>query len=123
MGEAAFEIASEARRIRRQNPAITPAAAIAQALTSAQAAGDIQSSSGGGKTKAKFSARGKTPNTALPLPVKPADPSGYVAGRFYTNGKGLTGLWNGSKILTGAEAARYLSTVNSRDESDEEDDE
>lgn len=123
--EAAFSVASEARAIRKKNPAIDAAGAIQQALQVAREAGDFTETSVGsimGKEigkKVKYSGKGRT--AALPAPV-PSNPKEAKVGRYYISPSGVVGKWNGKKF----EITRSLSADNSRsidEENEEEDDE
>ena len=117
--EAAITIASDARALRRQNPALDPAAAMRLAYENAKRSGDFQvTANKWAKSDAKFERRGRDPQTPLAMPKAASE---AVPGRFYSTPKG-TLLWNGDKFLSGAEAARWLSTNNGRDESSTEDD-
>jgi len=97
--EAAYDIASAARELIKRNPALTRASAIQQAITNAQQAGMFSTSSTKidmlglewGK-KTKYTGRGRTPETAVPVPSSASD---RTVGMYYTSPTGQVAKWTG----------------------------
>lgn len=83
--DAAYAVASRARELRRNNPALNPDTARQMALSEAVKAGDLLKEKGFfGREASKFLGRGKSPQTAGPLP----DRSKLAAGRYYITARG-----------------------------------
>jgi hypothetical protein len=118
--DASFSIASEARALRRANPALSPSMAIRQAYNEAVKAGDFPADTSGlfGE-KRRFTGRGKTPETAF---ITVPEASKRLKGRYYTGAGGQVARWTGSGWSV---IDRPLSEDNSRlnDEDEDEDEE
>lgn len=110
--EAAMTIASDARALRRQNPALDPAAAMRMAFENAKRSGDFQVTKGkwAMKSSLNFERRGLDTQTPMPLPKSAGE---AIPGRWYSGPRG-TALWTGDKFVTGANATRWLSENNPR---------
>ncbi len=117
VGDAASTVASEARALRRSNPALNMDQALAQALLAARQAGDFQAEAGGtfSKDKTRYLGRGKTPETAaiVPMDGKKVDTAKLVKGRFYVGIGGKIAKWNG-KTMEMQGGTRGLSGDNNR---------
>jgi hypothetical protein len=118
--DASFSIASEARALRRANPALSPSMAIRQAYNEAVKAGDFPADTSGlfGE-KRRFTGRGKTPGTAF---ITVPETGKRIKGRYYTGAGGQVARWTGSGWSV---IDRPLSEDNSRlnDEDEDEDEE
>lgn len=124
MNDAAFSIASDARALRRSNPALNPAMALQQAYAAAKEAGDFavlpRKALGmdvPGTSKPVYQGRGKT--ATLPAPV-PTDKGVLAKGKFYINPAGAVAQWNGKAFVP---VSRPLSSDNSRPDTEAGDDE
>lgn len=128
LNEGARAIADEAKRLQRNNPALTRSEAIGQAYVASKQAGDwevvkrswydIRSD------QLKFRGMGKSPQTPMRMPEKVTD---ALTGRYYQNAKGQVGkyLGNGKFELvqvgaTRAAAAPGAEEVEDEDEGEEE---
>ena len=120
LNDAAFTIASEARALRKANPALDANTALQQAFNNAVQAGDfqvVQKGIAGFGRKETFSGRGKTPAAPAPIPPKKEE---LKSGRFYVNPQGQVAKWTGKGFVI----ERPLSGNNGRvDDPDLEDDE
>lgn len=97
-GNAAFQIAAEAKKLAKDNPGLSMAAAMQRAFASSQQDGDFQTADkylGLGKTT-KFNPVGKTPETAVAaekgMKLQP--------GRYYKNAAGIVAKYNGKGFET-----------------------
>lgn len=117
LGDAAFSLAAEARALRRSNPALDASQALNQALARAKQAGDFQTTKGAGllSDTTRYNGGGKTAETpmAMPLDDGKVQVSKLTKGRFYINGKGQIGQWDG-KVFKLAGNTRPLSPDKSR---------
>ena len=110
LNDAAFTIASEARALRKANPALDANTALQQAFNNAVQAGDfqvVQKGIAGYGRKEVFSGRGKTPAAPAPIPPKKED---LKSGRFYVNPQGQVAKWTGKGFVI----ERALSGNNGR---------
>lgn len=131
LDDAGYNIASDAKALRRTNPALDSAAALTQAYQNAKAAGDFGSDAGWGgsgfKAKPTYMSQGKTEAAPAKLP---SDKGALKEGRFYTNAQGIVAKWDG-KAFVPVKGARALPPNNPRavtpgvpdSSADEEDDE
>lgn len=123
--DAAYTIAAEAQRLRRQNPALSDDIAIGQALQNAKVAGDFHTDEGnflGIGKKTTFLGRGKTPEVPAAIPK---DKGSLVKDRYYVNSKGQVAKWNGSGFVSSAPLSRNNGNPNAAavtDTGDEDDD-
>lgn len=79
--EATFGIVSQARALRQQNRALTAEMALQQAYSSAVQSGDFAVDTNMfSKDKVKYTGRGRTPDTAMPVPK---DLTQAQVGRYY----------------------------------------
>ena len=122
--QAAMDIASAARELQRQNPALGASQALARAYADAAGAGDFETTPGASamgiqykKPVTKYAGRGKTAATAIPAPT---DKSKAVVGRYYIFPGGRIGQLTkeGVKLVD----SRVLSGDNGRGSSVEDDD-
>ena len=119
LNDAAFTIASEARALRKANPALDANTALQQAFNNAVQAGDfqvVQKGIAGYGRKETFSGRGKSPVAPAPIPPKKED---LKSGRFYVNPQGQVAKWTGKGFVV----ERALSENNSRLDEDLDEDE
>lgn len=93
---AAYEVAAEAKSLRRQNPALDANTAIQQAYLKAKSRGDFKEIQEKGLLRStkrtQFVGGGRSPETALSIP---GDRSQLVKGRYYTGTGGQIGRWTG----------------------------
>lgn len=93
---AAYEVAAEAKALRRANPALDANTAIQQAYLKAKSRGDFKEIEEKGilrsTRKTQFTGGGRSPETALSIPD---DRSKLVKGRYYTGQGGRIGKWTG----------------------------
>lgn len=87
VANAAFQIASEAKRLAKQNPGLSMGDAMTRAFTAAQADGDFETKSSylGMSKSTKYNAGGKSAQTALPATRE----TKFQEGRFYNTPKGV----------------------------------
>lgn len=123
--DAAFAIASEARALRKQNPALDANTALWQAYVAAQRNGDLSNVSKGigiaglGR-KDRYTGMGKTPETAAAIPAKQAD---LIRGRYYTNAQGQVAEWTGKGFRVTGDIRAPLLGDNSATDTEADDDE
>lgn len=114
LSDAAYNIAADAKALRRTNPALDSAAALTQAYQNAKAAGDFGSDAGWGgsgiSAKPTYMSQGKTEAAPAKLP---SDKGSLKEGRFYTNAQGVVAKWNG-KAFVPVKGARALPSNNPR---------
>lgn len=122
LNDASFNLAADARALRRANPALDAGSALQQAYNSSVAAGDFQTGARTvagveipGTTKTSYNGRGRTPTTPAPIP---ADRKSLQVDRYYVNPKGQVGRWTGKGFLL----ERPLSGDNSRVDEEPDDD-
>lgn len=124
LGEAAYDIAAEARSLRRDNSSLSAAQALQQAYNSAVQAGDIQKSPGDllnlYSDKVRYSGAGKTPQTAARLP---SDTAKLQPNRFYMNDAGMVAKWDGKAFVVVEVGRAPLSGNNGDLDPDLEEDE
>jgi len=96
--DTANAVASRAKELQNMNRALGIDAALQQAYT--EVAPDIEQTPGVKflyGPKARYKGRGKTPETARPLPVKPSAEN-LEKDRYYVNSQGVVGRWTGKKM-------------------------
>ena len=124
LNDAAFNLASEARALRRQNKALDAGTALQQAYNSAVASGDFQTDSGYAGTgfgkKTTYSGRGKTADTPAPIP---ADRKQLTVDRYYVNPQGQVGRWTGKGFLIERPLSGNNRRVNAEPDTEPDDDE
>lgn len=122
-------IADEAKKLQRNNPALTETEAIAQAFANSKRDGDWEltkrklfAPSTWGGDSAKFRGFGKTPQAPMAVPEKASD---LIAGRYYQNAKGQTAkyLGNGKFQAVATPAAGSTGRLDDEDEGEDEDEE
>lgn len=86
-GAAAYQIASEAKRMAKENPGLSMSVAMSRALASAQKDGyfEVTDKMFGWSKSARYNPAGKSPETALPAP---ADRK-FKADHYYQTPKGV----------------------------------
>lgn len=92
---ASTALAESARRIVQQRPGVTYTEALPEAYNQVKKDFQEQEKWGGLSKKLRFMGAGKTPLTAM---AAPKDLAALVPGRYYDNGKGLVGLWDGKQF-------------------------
>lgn len=124
LNDAAFNLASEARALRRQNKALDAGTALQQAYNAAVASGDFQTDSGyagtGFRKKTTYSGRGKTADTPAPIP---ADRKQLTVDRYYVNPQGQVGKWTGKGFLIERPLSGNNRRVNAEPDTEPDDDE
>ena len=127
LNDAAYDIAAEARALRRANPALDASIAIQQAYNNARQAGDFADTAGLtipviGKigVKTQYRGAGKSPATAMVIPKNQGD---LKTGRYYTNTQGMVGKWTGNGFEVSEAGRRPLSSGNGDQNEDGEDEE
>src|SRR5258706_6624390 len=120
---AAFTVASRARELRQQNPAISSKEAIARAYTEAVKGGEFKHAEAKKflgfttqKAEDKFLGEGKSADTAMALPKTAANAG---KGEFYILRDGRVGQWTGTGFSIAAEDPGDGDEV---DDPDDEDD-
>ena len=123
LNDAAFNLASEARALRKQNKALDAGTALQQAYNAAVAAGDFQTDSGiggfGFRRKTTYSGRGKTVDTPAPIP---ADRKQLIVDRYYVNPQGQVGRWTGKGFLVERPLSGNNRRVNAEPDTEPDDD-
>lgn len=123
LNDAAFNVASEARALRKQNKALDAGTALQQAYNAAVASGDFQTDSGYAGTgfwkKTVYSGRGKTADTPAPIP---ADRKQLTVDRYYVNPQGQVGKWTGKGFLIERPLSGNNRRVNAEPDTEPDDD-
>lgn len=118
--DAATDIAQEARRLWKANPAITPQEAMAQVVLQKQQSGDIVP---GRKSQIlsldpKFGRSGKAFSPLRPAPA-PTSPKDLVVGQYYTTQRGIA-KWTGKAFTPAKVPQMSYSSPGGEDNEDEE---
>ena len=92
---AGTALAEQARKIVQTRPGMTYTDALPEAYNEVKKDFAEQEKWGGLAKKLRFMGAGKTPLTAMAVPE---DPKTWVVGRYYDNGKGLVGKWDGKEF-------------------------
>lgn len=92
---AGTALAEQARRLVQIRPGLTYSEALPEAYNEVKKDFVEQEKWGGLSKKLRFMGAGKTPLTAMAVPD---DPKTWVVGRYYDNGKGLVGKWDGKEF-------------------------
>ena len=92
---AGTALAESARRIVQTRPGATFTEALPEAYNLVKKDFVEQEKWGGASKKLRFMGAGKTPLTAMAVP---SDPKAWVVGRYYDNGKGVIGQWDGKEF-------------------------
>jgi len=92
---AGTAMAEAARRIVQTRPGTTYSEALPEAYNLVKKDFTEQEKWGGLSKKLRFMGAGKTPLTAMTVPK---DVGALVKGRYYDNGKGVIGLWDGKEF-------------------------
>lgn len=91
-------IASRAKQLVKETRGLSWDAAVTQAVVESQAAGDwnTEDDSWFGEDTRTFDGKGKTPETAMPIPESQKD---RKVGRYYIMSDGTPAKWNGSNFV------------------------
>ena len=92
---AGTALAEQARKLVQTRPGMTYIDALPEAYNEVKKDFVEQEKWGGLSKKLRFMGAGKTPLTAMTIPD---DPKAWVVGRYYDNGKGLIGKWDGKEF-------------------------
>ena len=92
---AGTALAEQARKIVQTRPGMTYTDALPEAYNKVKEDFVEQEKWGGLSKKLRFMGAGKTPLTAMAVPD---DPKAWVVGRYYDNGTGLVGKWDGKEL-------------------------
>jgi len=95
MTMAGAALADSARRIMQTRPGTTYSEALPEAYNLVKKDFVEQERWGGLSKRLRFMGAGKTPLTAMTVPE---DPKAWVVGRYYDNGKGVIGKWDGKEF-------------------------
>lgn len=121
--DAAFSIAAEARALRRRNPALDAAGALAQAYAAAKQSGDFAMNEGMGGSgllkKPTYTGRGKSSDVPASLPPSRKE---LKEGRYYTNPQGQVGQWTKQGFVLVAPRRGAGGAASARDEEDDNED-
>ena len=92
---AGTALAEQARKLVQTRPGMTYTDALPEAYNEVKKDFVEQEKWGGAIQKLRFMGAGKTPLTAMAIPD---DPKAWIVGRYYDNGKGLIGKWDGKEF-------------------------
>lgn len=117
---AAIDVASRARALRKSNPGLNQAEALQRALVELKTSGAlVQTPKRWGGAKTTYSTAGLSSTAPLELSAKP-DPGQLIKGRYY-KGPGGVFQWSGSKAVpVSVQPTRTPAASASPDDEDEE---